>query len=125
MPSNTVIGHVHLHVSNLVKSRKFYSETLGLKHTCSIHGANFYAAGSYHHHIATNTWLGNDIDNANSEYPGLDHFTLNLKSKQNFEELLRHLRRMKVRVSHDDSNKTSKESFFIFDTDNIKIQIQY
>jgi catechol 2,3-dioxygenase len=28
MPENTVIGHVHLHVSNLSESKKFYSEIL-------------------------------------------------------------------------------------------------
>lgn len=55
MPSNTVIGHLHLHVSDLIKLRIFYSEILRLHHTCSYPGANFFAAGSYHHHIATNT----------------------------------------------------------------------
>jgi catechol 2,3-dioxygenase len=125
MPSKTVIGHVHLHVSNLANSRKFYSEILGLHHTCSYRGANFFAAGSYHHHIATNTWLGNDITDADSRNPGLDHFSLNLKSKQNFDELLRQLRRIKVKVLSDDNNKINKESFFILDPDKIKIQINY
>ncbi|MGV8106843.1 MAG: VOC family protein [Nitrososphaerota archaeon] len=125
MPPDTVIGHVHLHVSDLIKSRNFYSEILGLHHTCSYPGANFFAAGSYHHHIATNTWLGNDISKADSRHPGLDHFSLNLKSKENFEELIPHLRRMKTEVLHNDSNETNKESFFILDPDKIKIQIYY
>ena len=125
MPSDTVIGHVHLHVSDLIKSRNFYSEILGLHHTCSYAGANFFAAGSYHHHIATNTWLGNDISNADSRQPGLDHFSLNLKSKENLEELLTQLRRMEIEEIRDDSNKINKESFFILDPDKIKIQIYY
>ena len=125
MPADTVIGHIHLLVSDLIKSRNFYSEILGLHHTCSYPGANFFAAGSYHHHVATNTWLGNDIANADSRNPGLDHFSLNLKSKENFEELLHHLHRMKVEVLRDDSNKTGKESFFILDPDKIRIQIHY
>lgn len=125
MPSDTVIGHVHLHVSDLIKSRNFYSEILGLHHTCSYPGANFFAAGSYHHHIATNTWLGNDISKADSRQPGLDHFSLNLKSKENIEELLSQLRRMEIEEIRDDSNKINKESFFILDPDKIKIQIYY
>jgi catechol 2,3-dioxygenase len=125
MPYKTIIGHVHLHVSNLVNSKKFYSEILGLHHTCSYPGANFFAADSYHHHIALNTWLGNDIVKADSRSLGLDHFSLNLKCKENFEELLYQLRQTKVKVETDDSNKISKESFFIFDPDNVKILIYY
>jgi catechol 2,3-dioxygenase len=123
MPSKTVIGHVHLHVSNLVNSKKFYSKILGLHHTCSYPGANFFAADSYHHHIATNTWLGSDIANVDSSHPGLDHFALKLDSKENFEELLHQMRHMKIEVLTDDSNKINKESFFILDPDKIKIQI--
>jgi catechol 2,3-dioxygenase len=123
MPDDTVIGHIHLHVSDLIKSSNFYSEVLGLHHTCSYPGANFFAADSYHHHIATNTWLGNDIAKADSTQHGLDHFSLNLKSKENFNELIHHLRRMKIEVLYDESNKTNKESFFILDPDKIKIQI--
>ena len=44
MPENTVIGHVHLHVSNLSESKKFYSEILGLHHTCTFPRAYFFAA---------------------------------------------------------------------------------
>ncbi|HXV87983.1 MAG TPA: VOC family protein [Nitrososphaeraceae archaeon] len=125
MPADTVMGHIHLHVSDLIKSSNFYSEVLGLHHTCSYPGANFFAADSYHHHIATNTWLGNDIAKADSTQHGLDHFSLNLKSKENFEELLHQLKRMKIEVLTDDSNKINKKSFFILDPDNIKIQIYY
>jgi catechol 2,3-dioxygenase len=125
MPSNTIIGHVHLHVSELIKSSNFYSEILGLNPTCSYPGANFFAADSYHHHIAINTWLGNDIAKADPGQPGLDHFSLNLKSKQNFEELLHHTQSMKIQGLSHNSNKTYKESFFILDPDNIKIQICY
>jgi catechol 2,3-dioxygenase len=124
MPSDTIIGHVHLHVSDLIKSRNFYSEILGFHHTCSYPGANFFAADSYHHHIATNTWQGNDIAKADSRQPGLDHFSLNLGSKENLEELLSQLRHMEIEVSEDDDgNKINKESFFILDPDKIKIQI--
>ena len=125
MPADTVIGHIHLHVSDLIKSSNFYSKVLGLHHTCSYPGANFFAADSYHHHIATNTWLGNDIAKADSTQHGLDHFSLNLKSKENFEELLYQLERMKIEVLTDDSNKINKKSFFILDPDKIKIQIYY
>jgi catechol 2,3-dioxygenase len=125
MPANTIIGHVHLHVSDLIKSSNFYSEILGLHHTCSYPGANFFAADSYHHHIAINSWLGNDIGEADSKQPGLNHFSLNLQSKENFEELLHRVGQMKIQGLRDDSNKNNKESFFILDPDKIKIEIYY
>jgi catechol 2,3-dioxygenase len=125
MPSDTVIGHVHLHVSDLIKSSNFYSKVLGLHHTCSYPGANFFAADSYHHHIAINTWLGNDIGNADPKQAGLDHFSLNLKSKEKFEELLNQMRLMKIQMLSHDSGSINKESFFILDPDRIKIQIYY
>jgi catechol 2,3-dioxygenase len=125
MPPKTVIGHVHLHVSDLIKSSTFYSEILGLHNTCSYPGANFFAANSYHHHVAINTWLGNDIREAGPSDLGLDHFSLNLQSKENLEQLLRHMNQKKIQVFVDDANNTKDQSYFIFDPDKIKIQIYY
>lgn len=50
------MGHVHLRVGDLEKARAFYADTLGFAVTAESEGALFYAAGGYHHHIATNTW---------------------------------------------------------------------
>lgn len=125
LPSKTVIGHVHLHVSNLINSKKFYSEILGLHHTCSYPGANFFAADSYHHHIATNTWLGNRIRQADSNQPGLAHFSLKLDSKKNFEQLLEQIQSKKIEILEEKDIINNGISFFIFDPDNIKIQIHY
>ena len=124
IPADTVIGHIHLNVSDLTKSSNFYSNVLGLHHTCSYPGANFFAADSYHHHIATNTWIGNDIVNADRKNPGLDHFSLNLKSAEKFKELSDQLRRMKIQMSSDNSGTSNKGSFSILDPDRIKIKIQ-
>ena len=124
MSADTVIGHIHLQVSNLDKSSYFYSKVLGLHNTCSYPGANFFAADSYHHHIAINTWSGNNISSADSTQLGLDHFSLNLKSSENFEGLIHHMESMKVDVLEKDDIVNSK-SFSILDPDEIKIRIYY
>lgn len=51
------IGHVHLKVSNLQRALDFYVGVLGFNVT-QYYGdeAVFISAGSYHHHIALNTW---------------------------------------------------------------------
>ena len=57
-PTDSVatMGHVHLRVGDLDQARAFYADTLGFAVTAEAQGALFYAAGGYHHHIATNTW---------------------------------------------------------------------
>jgi catechol 2,3-dioxygenase len=125
MPANTSIGHIHLHVSDLIKSSNFYSQVLGLHNTCSYPGANFFAADSYHHHIAINTWLGNDIAVTDSSQPGLDHFSLNLNSNENFEELLHRMETMRMEIVANDTGNTKTKSFIILDPDKIRIRIYY
>ena len=52
-----VLGHVHLEVTSLPRSREFYERELGLAvRQDDYPGAVFLAADDYHHHIAVNTW---------------------------------------------------------------------
>jgi catechol 2,3-dioxygenase len=56
-PAGTTVGHVHLNVGNLAEAADFYHRGLGFDQTVwSYPGALFFAAGSYHHHVATNVW---------------------------------------------------------------------
>lgn len=56
--AETVIGHVHLKVSDLLKSEIFCNRILGFNVTLTTYpGALFFSAGGYHHHMATNIWF--------------------------------------------------------------------
>jgi catechol 2,3-dioxygenase len=56
-PPDTTVGHVHLEVTSLERTRAFYAGRLGFGVTMSnAPGACFFAAGDYHHHVGTNTW---------------------------------------------------------------------
>ncbi len=73
--SGTVIGHVHLHVSDLKRAEGFYSDLLGFTvMQRSYPGALFVAAGGYHHHIGLNTWAGRTPPPANAV--GLEDFSV-------------------------------------------------
>jgi len=51
------IGHVHLKVSDLERSLRFYCGVLGFELTQRMgDSAAFVSAGGYHHHIGLNTW---------------------------------------------------------------------
>jgi len=66
-PAQAELGHIHLHVADLVAAERFYSEFLGLAVTQrSYPGALFFAANGYHHHIAANVWGGKTAPAANS-----------------------------------------------------------
>ncbi len=57
-PRGARIGHMHLRVTDLERSVKFYHEKLGLEVMMHVPrmGAAFLSAGGYHHHVGLNTW---------------------------------------------------------------------
>jgi catechol 2,3-dioxygenase len=121
MPDKTRIGHVHLHVSDIAKAMKFYHEILGLQLTAAIPSASFFAVGGYHHHIATNTWLGTGIAPASSESIGLNHFSIELSNKEELATLIEQFSRRNIAAIGDD---LSDRSVFVQDIDGIQIQVE-
>ena len=90
---DTVIGHVHLHVSRLDEAQRFYVEVLGFE-LMQRYGpsALFVSAGGYHHHVGLNTWAGVGAPPAPPGAIGLRHFDVVLPdedARSNVEERLR------------------------------------
>jgi catechol 2,3-dioxygenase len=77
-PNGARIGHMHLKVTNLMRSMKFYHEKLALDITVdwSSMGAAFLSVGGYHHHIGMNTWHSLNGQSQNSNVAGLKNFTI-------------------------------------------------
>lgn len=71
------IGHVHLQVSRLEESVKFYTRVLGFD-LVQRYGpaAAFVSAGGYHHHIGLNSWAGEGIPSPPPGAAGLRWFTI-------------------------------------------------
>lgn len=68
------IGHVHLKVSDLERSVKFYTEAIGLEVMQRMGDeAAFLSSDGYHHHIALNTWQSRGSAPAPKHAPGLFH----------------------------------------------------
>lgn len=86
------IGHIHLKVSNLERSVKFYTEVLGFEITTKIdNSAAFLSVGGYHHQIGLNTWQSANGTPPQPNSTGLYHFAILVSSRK---ELARSLKRL-------------------------------
>jgi catechol 2,3-dioxygenase len=89
---DTRIGHIHLKVSDLERSVRFYTEVMGFE-LMTRYGdqAAFLSAGGYHHHIGLNTWESLGGLPPPRGTTGLYHFAILLPNRI---ELARTFRRM-------------------------------
>lgn len=79
----SVIGHVHLKVSDLERSIQFYTEVIGLDVTTRFgRSAAFLSAGGYHHHLGLNTWESKGAGAPPANSTGLYHFALLLPRRK-------------------------------------------
>ncbi|WP_172372695.1 VOC family protein [Sporosarcina jiandibaonis] len=75
LPADTIMGHVHLHVSNLTETEKFYN-ALGFEVVCNYPGALFMSTGKYHHHLGLNIWNGEGAPRPYTNSAGMKGYTL-------------------------------------------------
>jgi catechol 2,3-dioxygenase len=88
MPEGTVMGHVHLNVSDLGSSEEFYVGALGFDVTVRGYpGALFVSAGGYHHHVGLNTWSGPGAPPPPTGARGLARFELALPAGSDLGEI--------------------------------------
>lgn len=92
IPSQTRIGHVHLKVTDLEKSLKFYCDVLGFE-VQHYYGNNaaFISAGGYHHHIGLNTWHSKGAGTAPVRAAGLYHFAILYPERKELAIILKRL----------------------------------
>ncbi|MDQ0899641.1 MULTISPECIES: VOC family protein [unclassified Paenibacillus] len=77
LPTDTIMGHIHLHVSDLAKAAEFYVKGLGFKVVYQISNqALFISSGGYHHHIGLNIWNGKGIQAPSRNSVGLKYYTI-------------------------------------------------
>lgn len=94
MPSETVMGHVHLHVGTIEGAAGFFSEALGLDRVVWHYpGALFLSAGGYHHHLGTNTWAGKDATPAAEDEARLLEWTIELPNAADVEAVAASLKK--------------------------------
>lgn len=103
LPADTIMGHIHLHVSDLQKAEEFYMKGLGFTIVSHYPQAIFIATGGYHHHIALNTWQGVGAPTPKKNSVGLNWYTLVFPSEEARGKVIEQLREIgaSVQVEND------------------------
>ncbi|MBE4907842.1 VOC family protein [Bacillus luteolus] len=102
LPDETVMGHIHLHVSELRKTEEFYINGLGFE-VVNRFGAQalFISDGKYHHHIGLNTWNGVGAPTPPTNSVGLESFTLVLSSEEKKSTIVSQLKEIGAPVKEE------------------------
>ncbi|WP_078547704.1 VOC family protein [Litchfieldia alkalitelluris] len=121
LSEGTIMGHIHLHVSELQNSKEFYTKGLGFNVVNQIYGdsALFLSTGGYHHHIGINIWNGKGAPPASENSVGLSSFTVQLPNVVVRSEIVQRVKQLGYNVTNEGT------SFMVTDPsgNNIKLEI--
>jgi catechol 2,3-dioxygenase len=91
LEAGTIIGHMHLQVSDIEQAKAFYHDILGFDVVAQMPGALFVSAGGYHHHLGLNTWHSQNAPAAPADAAGLRHFEITFPNKGAQDEVVARL----------------------------------
>lgn len=120
---DTRIGHIHLTVSDLEKSLKFYRDLLGFEVTTWYgNSAVFLSAGGYHHHIGLNTWAGKNATPPPPGHTGMYHFAILLPNRKELAKVFKKLWEANYKIEGASDHGVS-ESVYLTDPDGNGVEI--
>ena len=90
IPTETRVGHVHLHVRHVDEAVGFYHGIMGfdVMGNAPAMQAAFISAGGYHHHLGLNTWQGVGAPPPPANAVGLRYFTIELPNHKAYDEVV-------------------------------------
>ena len=90
LPLETRVGHVHLHVRNVLEAVDFYHGMIGfdVMGMSSTFQAAFISAGGYHHHLGLNAWQGEGAPPPQTDAVGLRYFTIDLPNQKALDDVI-------------------------------------
>jgi catechol 2,3-dioxygenase len=116
-PSGTVVGHVHLQVSDLARTISFYTDVLGLDLMTRLgdHAA-FFSSGGYHHHIGANIWNSRGQDPASRDHAGLERVVFSVGDPKELVDLRERLGNAEIPM------QSSRDEVVVRDPDDIELR---
>ncbi|MCL5030198.1 MAG: VOC family protein [Bacteroidetes bacterium] len=117
------IGHIHLTVSDLERSVKFYRDLLGFEITTTFgNSAVFLSAGGYHHHIGLNTWQGKGATPPPPGHTGMYHFAILFPSRKELASVVKRLYEINYPIEGASDHGVS-ESIYLTDPDGNGVEL--
>jgi catechol 2,3-dioxygenase len=99
-PRGTDVGHVHLQVSELARTTRFYVDALGLDLMTEYGGqAGFYSSYGYHHNIGANVWNSRGQGPAPRNHAGLERVIFDVDDEAALESARERAGAMGARVA--------------------------
>lgn len=125
VPAQTRIGHVHLKVSDLERSLKFYRDLLGFEVTQRYgDAAVFISAGGYHHHIGLNTWYSKGAGPAPVQSAGLFHTAILYPTRKDLAVILKRLIEANYAITGASDHGVS-EAIYLDDPDKNGVELYW
>ncbi|HET7483422.1 MAG TPA: VOC family protein [Actinomycetota bacterium] len=98
--AGTDVGHVHLQVSDVESTVRFYADEVGLDLVARMGGqAAFFSSNGYHHHIGANAWNSRGSGPATPSHAGLSRVVFGVDDVEQLERLRLRLEEHGHRVS--------------------------
>ena len=125
IPDETMIGHVHLKVTNIDRSLQFYRDLLGFQITQWYgNSAVFLSAGGYHHHIGLNTWHSRDASPAPVKSAGLYHVAILYQERKHLALAVKRLMEARYPLTGASDHGVS-EAIYLNDPDQNGIELYW
>ena len=121
----TVVGHVHLRVSDVERSVRFYRDVLGFEVTQRYgDSAVFLSAGGYHHHIGLNSWESKGGAPPPPGTTGLFHVAFLYPTRRALADALRRLQEHGV-ILDGASDHGVSEALYLRDPDQHGVELYW
>lgn len=118
-PEGTDVGHVHLQVSDVEQTSRFYGDVLGLDLTAHLgRSAAFLSSKGYHHNIGANAWRSQGGKGASPNTAGLSRVVFGVSDRTELEQLADRLR-----AEGTDATITA-DRITVADPDGIELQFE-
>ena len=101
LPSGTLMGHIHLHVGDLEKTKEFYTKGMGFEVVSYYPQAVFLSSGGYHHHVAINTWQGAGAPTPPKNSVGLNWYSIVFPNQETREKVMEQLKQIGAPLSNE------------------------
>ena len=119
------IGHVHLKVTDIERSVRFYADVLGMDVTARYgDDAAFMSYGGYHHHLGLNTWHSKGMGPAPTNAAGLYHVAFKYPSRKDLANVVKGVLKAGWGIDGS-SDHGANVSIYMHDPDQNGIELYY